>query len=430
VGILGGLGGGAVLAAAARAQEAQGKDGTPAAVQASASDGLDKRHAEWLAEVRTIMTPEERDVFLRLTRDYQRDAFVRKFWQVRDPVPKTGRNEMRERWDERVAHARSNYGGLTDARSQVLLIHGEPHRIIQVRCTTTRIPAEIWIYQGSDRVRFRFLLIFARARGLGEARVWVPGRGDIRGLVEGAKACINGHLLEDVVAQVRSLGGDYSSQLARVLSRPRPRNEEWVAAFAAASTDLPLGAPLFHAEVEYDFLGRFQSRTVVQGRINVDPSAIKVGEFAGYRSRDLVLVGEVVRDQELFESFRYNSASRPLKVRSPSSDTACSCRFNATCAQGRIGSSCASRTSTAADSSAEKGMSPYPGCPTTPHSPGPMPKASVCWPKRPAAWVPNRSGSGFSSLRARFSRAWCASTRSSRARGSQPSLSCSTTPRS
>ena len=305
VGILGGFGGGAVLDAAARAQEAQGKDGAPTAVQTSASDDLDKRHAEWLAEVRTIMTPEERDIFLRLTRDYQRDAFVRKFWQVRDPVPKTGRNEMRERWDERVAHARSNYGGLTDARSQVLLIHGEPHRIIQVRCTTTRIPAEIWIYQGSDRVRFRFLLIFARARGLGEARVWVPGRGDIRGLVEGAKACINGHLLEDVVAQVRSLGGDYSSQLARVLSRPRPRNEEWVAAFAAASTDLPLGAPLFHAEVEYDFLGRFQSRTVVQGRINVNPSAIEVGEFAGYRSRDLVLVGEVVRDQELFESFRY-----------------------------------------------------------------------------------------------------------------------------
>ena len=124
-----------------------------------------------------------------------------------------------------MAYARSNYGGLTDARSQVLLIHGEPNRIVQVRCTTTRIPAEIWVYQGSDRVRFRFLLIFVRARGLGEARVWVPGRGDIRGLMEGAKTCINGHLLEDVVDQVRGLGGDYSSQLARVLAKPRPRNE-------------------------------------------------------------------------------------------------------------------------------------------------------------------------------------------------------------
>ena len=306
VGILTGLGAGVGLVAAASAQAPQEReDGPPAPVQTSASDDLDKRHAQWLAEVTAIMSSEERELFLRLTRDYQRDAFVRKFWQVRDPVPKTGRNEMRERWEERVAYARSNYGGLADARSQVLLIHGEPNRIVQVRCTTTRIPAEIWVYQGSDRVRFRFLLIFVRARGLGEARIWAPGRGDIRGLIQGAKGCINGHLLEDIAAQVRSLGGDYSSQLARVLARPRPRNEEWVAAFAAASTDLPPAAPLFEAEVEYDFLGRFQSRTVVQGRVSVDPSAVAVGEFAGYRSRDLLLVGEVVRDQELFESFRY-----------------------------------------------------------------------------------------------------------------------------
>lgn len=279
--------------------------GETAASPSPAADRLSRRHADWLAEVSVILTAEERDLFLQLTREYQREAFIRKFWQVRDPVPKTGRNEMRERWEERAAYARSNYGGLTDARSQVLLIHGEPSRIVQVRCTTTRIPAEVWVYRGSDRVRFAFSLLFVRGRGLGEARVWAPGRGDIRGVVEGAKACINGHLLEDVVDQIRSLGAEYGRQLARVLARPRPRNEEWVAAFAAATTDLPPGAGTFEAHVDYDFPGRFQSRTVVQGRVLVDPAATAVGEFAGYRSRDFVLVGEVVSDRELFESFRY-----------------------------------------------------------------------------------------------------------------------------
>ncbi len=293
-------------ATAAGAQEGGTEaNGEPAASSSPAADRLSKRHADWLAEVSVLMTAEERDLFFQLTREYQREAFIRKFWQVRDPVPKTGRNEMRERWEERAAYARRNYGGLTDARSQVLLIHGEPHRIVQVRCTTTRIPAEVWVYQGSDRVRFNFLLLFVRARGLGEARVWAPGRGDIRGVVEGAKACINGHLLEDVIDQMRSLGREYGSQLARVLAKPRPRNEEWVAAFAAASTDVPAGAPLFTADTDYDFLGRFQSRTVVQGRVRIDPAAIAVGEFAGYRSRDFVLVGEVIRERELFESFRY-----------------------------------------------------------------------------------------------------------------------------
>ena len=284
----------------------EGPEGRDAAASPSpAADRLSRRHADWLAEVSVILTAEERDLFLQLTREYQREAFIRKFWQVRDPVPKTGRNEMRERWEERAAYARTHYGGLTDARSQVLLIHGEPGRIVQVRCTTTRIPAEVWVYRGSDRVRFAFSLLFVRERGLGEARVWAPGRGDIRGVVESAKACINGHLLEDVVDQIRSLGAEYGRQLARVLARPRPRNEEWVAAFAAASTDLPPGAGTFEAAVDYDFLGRFQSRTVVQGRVLVDAAATAVGEFAGYRSRDFVLVGEVVSDRELFESFRY-----------------------------------------------------------------------------------------------------------------------------
>ena len=325
-------------ATAAGAQEGGTEaNGEPAASSSPAADRLSKRHADWLAEVSVLMTAEERDLFFQLTREYQREAFIRKFWQVRDPVPKTGRNEMRERWEERAAYARRNYGGLTDARSQVLLIHGEPHRIVQVRCTTTRIPAEVWVYQGSDRVRFNFLLLFVRARGLGEARVWAPGRGDIRGVVEGAKACINGHLLEDVIDQMRSLGREYGSQLARVLAKPRPRNEEWVAAFAAASTDVPAGASLFTADTDYDFLGRFQSRTVVQGRVRIDPAAIAVGEFAGYRSRDFVLVGEVIRERELFESFRYKSASPPPPVNRARRAGPCSCRFSAICGPATTG---------------------------------------------------------------------------------------------
>ncbi len=268
-------------------------------------DRISPRHGAWLAEVEVIMTPEERDLFLQLRREYQRAAFVRKFWQVRDPVARTGRNEMRERWEERVAYARRNFGGLTDARARILLVHGEPHRRVQVRCTTTRIPAEIWVYQGSDRVRFDFLLIFVRPGGLGEARVWAPGRGDIRGVLQGASACINGQLLEDIVDQVRELGAEYGRRLAEVLARPRPRNEEWVAAFAAAGTDLPPDARLFEAEVSYAFPGRFQSRTVVQGQVRIRPDSVTTGDFAGYRSRDFVLAGDVVRDGELFESFRY-----------------------------------------------------------------------------------------------------------------------------
>ena len=32
----------------------------------------------------------------------QRDAFIRRFWGVRDPFPQTARNEFQERWEEWV----------------------------------------------------------------------------------------------------------------------------------------------------------------------------------------------------------------------------------------------------------------------------------------------------------------------------------------
>ena len=61
-----------------------------------------ERFARWLHEVDPLITQPERAAFLALRRDYHRDAFIRKFWQVRDPYPETGRNELKENWDERV----------------------------------------------------------------------------------------------------------------------------------------------------------------------------------------------------------------------------------------------------------------------------------------------------------------------------------------
>jgi hypothetical protein len=43
----------------------------------------------WLDSVDLIMSKEELDSFLELSKDYQRDAFIERFWQARDPYPQT-----------------------------------------------------------------------------------------------------------------------------------------------------------------------------------------------------------------------------------------------------------------------------------------------------------------------------------------------------
>ena len=94
--------------------------------------------ADWLEEVRPLITTVERELFETLEKDYQREAFIEEFWKVRDPYPRTVRNELKERWPERVAQARANFTSLRDARAHILLIHGPPDAGFAVRCTTSR----------------------------------------------------------------------------------------------------------------------------------------------------------------------------------------------------------------------------------------------------------------------------------------------------
>lgn len=264
------------------------------------------QYVTWLEEVSPLMTASEYALFLQLRQDYQREAFIEKFWRVRDPYPQTARNEMRERYEERIAYARANYDGLDDDRARILLVHGPPAREVPVRCTTTRTPAILWAYSSSDAVDFGFVLVFLRdGGGTRPARLWRPGRGGVEGSLRSARNCVNGSLLAQVAQDLRSLGSDYEIKLQRVLAKPRPRSVEWVSSFYASSTDLPADAETFPATVDIEYLGRHQSRTVLQGVVRVQSDRIEVGEFAGHRSQDLQLIGEIVLDGRLFEGFRY-----------------------------------------------------------------------------------------------------------------------------
>jgi Ca-activated chloride channel family protein len=80
---------------------------------------------------------------------------------------------------------------------------------------------------------------------------------------------------------------------------------EWLATFASYSTDLPAGAGTFPATIELAYPGRQQSRTVLQATLKVATADIGFVEIGGARSYNLLLTGEVLRDNQLFDRFRY-----------------------------------------------------------------------------------------------------------------------------
>ena len=70
-----------------------------------ASD-LPERYRKWLdEEVVYLITPREKEVFLKLQTDRERDIFIEAFWKQRDPTPETPRNEFREEHYRRLNYA-------------------------------------------------------------------------------------------------------------------------------------------------------------------------------------------------------------------------------------------------------------------------------------------------------------------------------------
>lgn len=276
-----------------------------------ADDGIEPmtpEHEEWLNQVDLLISQSERLLFNSLAKTYQRSAFIQEFWKVRDPYPRTPRNELKERWPFRISQAMSEYGNLTDDRARVFLIHGKPAGGFKVNCTKTRTPAEVWFYQGTDVIDINLLVVFFQTRSGQESRIWNPGtnRFALDQVLQRSRTCINGQRLLQVVGLINSDIENYEQQLLGLLRKPRPRSQEWLHTFVAHSTEVTPGLETIDGVVaDFSYPGRHQHRTVIQALLDIPIQELSVGEYAGYRSHDVLLIGEILIEDELFESFRY-----------------------------------------------------------------------------------------------------------------------------
>ena len=278
------------------------------------------RHRRWLEDVSMLITDTERRVFLELKQGYQRDAFIDKFWKVRDPYPQTVRNEFRDRWLERATELRETFKRqLHGEARRIAMLFGAPARRTTLNCEVLRQPVEVWHYPGgSDVVGGYFTLVFQglSLRGSGFVRTWSPHDGlamlvspvGIRGLMSDARLgqlvvneCTDGQRLLEGLA----LALDVNDVLDRTNLVPEV-NEEWVLTFRARSTELPEDADLMSGgKVAVSFPGRHQSRTVVQALVTLPEREAQVAELGPHRGFHFLVDGEILRQGELFEQFRY-----------------------------------------------------------------------------------------------------------------------------
>ncbi len=278
---------------------------------------LAAKYQTWLYEVELIISEEEVEAFLSLEKDYQRDSFIEKFWRIRDPYPDTTRNEYRDRWYSMMEEANALFGGLEEDRAKMLLLNGLPDARIEFRCSGVTYPLEVWFFDGSDKTPFEFFLVFVQRFGGRRWVLWYPGDGlsDIvdnfsagsrRGnLSQGMQNCENGRQVLAILQKLMREAIEFELLMSKILHSPNGPSPEWVATFESYSTDLPEGASVFAATLDLEFTQRYQSRTIMEGTIQVDLKEAGITELAGTETLHFLVAGEILSGTRLFENFRY-----------------------------------------------------------------------------------------------------------------------------
>jgi Ca-activated chloride channel family protein len=295
---------------------------------------LPEKYQQFLSDVEPIMLPQELDTFLILETDPQRDVYIIEFWRRRDTAQGTTNHAFKDQYYARLDDAKEKFKFLSSDRSRVFLIQGEPQEIIEPKCEHLLVPIQIWKYfylpQFGHNVRFLFYI----PRRQTDYRLWVPIMGQNESLAE---------LLSDENAAT-TIGDPINSvektffapvvpgtSLTRLNSECTDADELQRALFASLQnkTDLPKifdpppvneedvkkilrsiviatpGAAKLPAEFKIEYPAKQGGRTDAELTVLVPRANAVIKDVGGTKSYSFDVTGEVLKENQLFENFRY-----------------------------------------------------------------------------------------------------------------------------
>ena len=125
--LIAGAAAGLISRGAAHAQRSEPEQST--SMKQLTFDAHGSEYKQWLdQDVRWIIIPDERQAFLGLSNDQERDEFIRQFWVRRNPNPASAKNKFKEEHYRRLAFANTHFAagepGWETDRGHVYIVFG------------------------------------------------------------------------------------------------------------------------------------------------------------------------------------------------------------------------------------------------------------------------------------------------------------------
>jgi GWxTD domain-containing protein len=143
---------------------------------------LPQQYREWLdRDVVYIITRQEKEQFLKLTTDEDREKFIDYFWAIRNPDQGSPINTYKEEHYKRLAYADDHFGigkrvpGWATERGHMYIVLGPPKQMQTYQGYDRVRPMQIWFYQTvSPALPPFFYVVFYKQDSFGDYRTYNP----------------------------------------------------------------------------------------------------------------------------------------------------------------------------------------------------------------------------------------------------------------
>lgn len=174
---------------------------------------MNQRYKHWWNLVYYISTEDEKDVFLALGSDRDRDVFMKAFWRQRDPTPGTVENEYKLEIENRFIYVQRMFkrgsprpGWQTDM-GRFYMILGKPSSIEYFDSEPGLYPAQVWYFYGDKTLGLPtyFNITFFKPHGTTEWKFYNPSMDGPAALIIRTEGAIDDSNYEALYKKIREL---------------------------------------------------------------------------------------------------------------------------------------------------------------------------------------------------------------------------------